>query len=83
MEVLSVLQAIDVMEQEYNCSMTAGSLRAWLRCGKCPFGVYIRDDGKTQGRYVVFRQRMDEYFRPKHGVHNPLLIAQERQTYFV
>ena len=82
MEMISVLQAIEVMEKEYFSVMTKGSLVAWIRSGNCPFGAYIRKEGKTKGHYVVFRRRMEEYFNPKHGVHNPLIIAQEKKIYF-
>jgi len=82
MNVLNVLQAIEVMEREYGCYMNRDALYAWIRCGKCPFGVYIKKEGKSQGRYIVFRHRMDEYFNPKYGVHNPLVIAQEKSIYF-
>ena len=82
MEMLSVLQALDVMQKEYAAVMTKGSLVAWIRCGKCPFGAYIKKEGKTKGSYVVFRRRMEEYFNPKYGVHNPLIIAQEKKIYF-
>lgn len=82
MNTLNVLQALEVMKNEYGCPMNRNALYAWIRCGKCPFGVYIKKEGKSQGRYVVFRNRMEEYFKPKHGVHNPLIITQERSVYF-
>ena len=72
MNALNVLQALEVMKNEYGCSMNRNALYAWIRCGQCP----------SQGRYVVFRNRMEEYFKPKHGVHNPLIIAQEHSVYF-
>lgn len=36
-------------------------LESWLRSGKCPFGVYIRQPGKERGAYAIFPARLEVY----------------------
>lgn len=65
---LSVAQAVKVINEEYGEHITRASLMAWLRSGRCPFGEYIHNTGKSKGAYFLFRGRMEEYFKPKHDV---------------
>ncbi|MBQ2775426.1 MAG: hypothetical protein IJF40_06045 [Clostridia bacterium] len=37
-------------------------LRAWLRSrNPPPFGSYVKEEGKKQGRYIIYRSRVLAY----------------------
>jgi hypothetical protein len=36
-------------------------LEAWIRSGKCPFGEYIREEGKSIGSFYIHPGRFAAY----------------------
>ncbi|MDR0325093.1 MAG: hypothetical protein LBI19_03235 [Oscillospiraceae bacterium] len=36
-------------------------LEVWIKSGKCPFGEYIREDGREKGSYYINRTRLERY----------------------
>lgn len=37
------------------------TLMAWIQRGDCPFGVYVKKEGKTHGHYIIIRKRFEKY----------------------
>jgi hypothetical protein len=37
------------------------TLEAWIKQGNCPFGVYIKKEGRTHGSYTIFRAHFEAY----------------------
>lgn len=37
------------------------TLEAWIKQGNCPFGVYIKKEGRTHGSFTIFRERFERY----------------------
>lgn len=37
------------------------TLEAWIKQGNCPFGVYIKREGRTHGSFTIFRARFEKY----------------------
>jgi len=44
-----------------HCEMDRATLEAWIRQGNCPFGVFVKKEGKQRGHYVIFRERLEAY----------------------
>ena len=43
--------------------MTAAALMAWIRTEKCPFGIYLKQEGNSRGGYTIFEKRMEAYIK--------------------
>lgn len=41
--------------------MKVDTLEAWIKQGNCPFGVYIKKEGRTHGSFTIFRTRFERY----------------------
>lgn len=41
--------------------MKADTLEAWIKQGDCPFGIYIKKEGRTHGSFTIFRARFERY----------------------
>jgi hypothetical protein len=41
--------------------LKADTLEAWIRAGNCPFGIFIKKEGRTHGSYTIFRVRFEKY----------------------
>lgn len=37
------------------------TLEAWIKQGDCPFGIYIKKEGRTHGSFTIFRARFEKY----------------------
>lgn len=37
------------------------TLMAWIQRGDCPFGTYVRKEGKQRGHYIIIRKRLEAY----------------------
>lgn len=37
------------------------TLMAWIQRGDCPFGTYVKKEGKTRGHYIIIRARFEKY----------------------
>jgi hypothetical protein len=37
------------------------TLMAWIQRGDCPFGTYVKKDGKQRGHYIIIRKRFEAY----------------------
>jgi hypothetical protein len=48
-------------EAEPMVGMNRASLEAWIRSGKCPFGVYVKKDGREKGHFYIYRARLNAY----------------------
>lgn len=42
-------------------SMSAAQLMAWIRDGKCPFGIHLIKEGNRRGEYIIFEKRMNVF----------------------
>jgi len=62
---LTPQRAAEYIQQHYHMQITAPALSAWIKTGRCPFGEYLRRKGCVRGMYLIFPDRMDEYFQPK------------------
>lgn len=67
-EKMTPKRAAQYIQQRYNTPITAAALSAWIRTGRCPFGEYLRKKGSTRGMYLIFQNRLDEYFRPSGNI---------------
>ncbi len=65
---LTPVRAVARIKQLHNTDMTAASLSAWIKTGRCPFGEYLRRDGSSRGIYLIFQDRMDAYFTARSGL---------------
>lgn len=54
-------RSVGTIEAAQLLEMTRVILEQWLRMGNCPFGAYIRLDGKKQGSYYINRNRLEAY----------------------
>ncbi|GHU89350.1 hypothetical protein FACS1894202_07340 [Clostridia bacterium] len=63
-ERLTPQRAAQLIHSRYNMHITPLSLGAWIS----PFGEYIRKKGGQRGMYLIFPERLDEYFRPLRGL---------------
>lgn len=63
MGVITTQKALEIINQGASVGnrMARPALEAWIRSGNCPFGTYIKQDGKSSGRYVIFPQRLLAY----------------------
>ncbi len=53
-------------------------LRAWLRCkNPPPFGVYLRGEGKKQGRYLIFRSRLIAYLNAQDLIYGNYICDEK------
>jgi hypothetical protein len=41
--------------------LKVSTLEAWIKAGDCPFGIYIKKEGRTHGSYTIFRRRFNKY----------------------
>jgi hypothetical protein len=37
------------------------TLMTWIQRGDCPFGTYVRKEGKQRGHYIIIRKRLEAY----------------------
>ena len=70
---LTATQAVEIIRTQYGEDIARQSLEAWLRSGRCPFGEYIRNPGSQRGHYLIFRSRMEFYFKPQHDIGRALV----------
>lgn len=55
-------ERISVPEAARLLEIGQDEVRAWLRSKNgAPWGVYVRQDGKKQGRYIIYRSRILAY----------------------
>ncbi len=57
---MSLEQALIEINKERlpDYKMARPLLEAWIRSGKCPFGQYVRQEGKERGTYIIFPERL-------------------------
>ena len=84
MKRLTPSEAVRFIIEQYGEQLTETSLKAWMRSGRCPFGEYVRKPGNQRGQFLIFRERIDRYFRPQHDIGRALVdkvyIAQGGQV---
>ncbi len=60
--VITTVQALEIINHgSGGKNIARPALEAWIRSGKCPFGEYIRQEGKSVGRYIIFDSRLRAY----------------------
>lgn len=41
--------------------MKNDTLMEWIQSGDCPFGTYVKKEGKQRGHYIIIRKRFEAY----------------------
>lgn len=50
---------ISVREAAERLAMDRETLSRWLRCGNCPFGIFVPNESATRGAYYIFEDRLN------------------------
>ncbi|GHV09534.1 hypothetical protein FACS1894217_14000 [Clostridia bacterium] len=67
-ERLTPQRAAELIQSRYKTHITPQALSAWIKTGRCTFGEYLRKQGGQRGMFLIFPDRLDEYFRLVGGL---------------